>query len=122
LNRLSALLAFDARWLRLALAAAAVVAMLAAPFCVGASGQAFAAAASAAHVGCDPSHGGAEHGTPDAPRVRAHGCAVLCCVVAPAPLAASVSRRAARVAPAPAPVPARWASLTRAPPSPPPRG
>ena len=121
MNRLVALLAFDARWLRLALAAVVVVAMLAAPFCVGASGQAFAAA-SAAHEGCDPSHGGAGHGTPDAPRVMAHGCAVLCCVVAPAPLAASVSRRAARVAPAPAPVLARWASLTRAPPSPPPRG
>lgn len=58
----------------------------------------------------------------DARPGAAHVCVVACCVVAPAPLAPVARRGMARFESAAVVAPPVWASLTRAPPSPPPRG
>ena len=118
-----------ARLPRAALAFFVLAAMLVAHLCAGLT-PAFATltdparpigvAYVAPHVGCDHADPGA---TPDPTQAPAsHFCAVACCVVAPAPALVEVSPTPTRGAPAPLGAATPWASLSRAPPAPPPRG
>ena len=118
-----------ARLSRAALAVVVLAAMLVAHLCAGLT-PAFATltdlarpigvAYLAPHGGCDHADPGA---TPDpAQAPGSHFCAVACCVVAPAPGLVEVSPTPTRGAPTPLGASKPWASLSRAPPSPPPRG
>lgn len=110
---------------RAALLALAMAAVLLAQFAMAAAPAVAASAPpspDAALADCGHHVAPAADQRDDARPDAAHVCVVACCVIAPAPLAPVARRGVARFEPAAILPPPVWASLTRAPPSPPPRG